>query len=70
MIMRDIESSDLAYMDEITDKEALEFLESGVPVIFRSELREYAEMQTPADFAVAKSRKDNKTCSLYEFYIE
>lgn len=65
-----LEVSDLEYLSQVNEEEALEFLESGLPVILRTKSREFIEVEEKTDYLQAKRLYEQGVYDFFDKYIE
>lgn len=70
MRMLDKDLEDLKELAKVTEDEALEFLNAGVPVVCRIRQREFIELKSKSELEQCKNLKSNKIYDMVDLYIE
>lgn len=70
MRMLDLDTDDVKNLSEITEKKALEFLESGKQIVCRTNSRDFHEISEANDLKRVLKLKEEGIYSSVRFYIE
>lgn len=70
MRMLDIDVSELKNLTKVTESEALEFLNEGVPIICRTSARNFREIQKITEYEYQKNLKEQGIHDFLELYIQ
>ena len=70
MKMLDLDASDVKDMHKVTEEEALEFLNAGVPIVCQVNPRDFMELQKESDLSQCKRLKQEKIYDSLNLFLE